>query len=558
MVNRGSVMLGIALALLTLLTYWPSFNNGFTNWDDEIYVLYNPLIRDLSLDGVIKIFATPSYMGNYHPVTLLSYALDYKLSGLDPRVLHATSLLLHIASTVLVFIFISLLFGDRSMGFLVGLLFGIHPMHVESVCWLSARKDVLYAFFFLASLISFTASRRDTTGGRWYGVSLICFVLSLLSKATAVSLPLVLLLLCYYSEGRLSRQSLRSTVPYFLLAIIFGIVAVIAQQSAKAIDHGSPFDAFQRILIGSYGALQYILKLLVPANLSALYFYPRSADGSLPPSFYLSFVILAGVVAVTLIARKRAPTLFWGVGFFALTIALVLQVVPVGRAIMADRYSYIPSVGIFFILALGAKRLQARLTSGSPWQRYLLPVALATYVIWLCAGTWDRCKVWESGITLWSDVIEKVPTDPGLYNSRGLAYLGAGATDRAMADFNLAIALKPDYRDALVNRGNARYVLQEYQSALSDFSSAIQHDSTFSLAYYNRGNTYARIERNDLAIADYTSAITLKPDYAAAFFNRGVAKLVSNDTASACGDFRKAMEMGLEISDSTYRTLCAR
>ncbi|HMD13864.1 MAG TPA: glycosyltransferase family 39 protein, partial [Bacteroidota bacterium] len=201
----------------TAIVYIPSLFNHFTNWDDEIYILNNPLIKNLSVDGVAKIFSTPQYMGNYHPLTLLSYAFDYHLAELQPFVYHVTNLLLHFGCTFLVFFFLIELGMQQTSSFLAALLFGIHPMHVESVAWLSARKDVLYAFFFLGALICYVRYiQRDTK--RWYILSLLLFICSIFSKAVAVSLPVVVLLIDYLLDRPFSKKSILEKIPFFLFS----------------------------------------------------------------------------------------------------------------------------------------------------------------------------------------------------------------------------------------------------------------------------------------------------------------------------------------------------
>lgn len=542
------------LLIATAIVYIPSLFNHFTNWDDEIYILNNPLIKNFSANGIAAIFSTPEYMGNYHPLTLLSYAFDYYLAGLQPFAYHATNILLHLGCTLFVFIFLIELGMKQASSFLAAVLFGLHPMHVESVAWLSARKDVLYAVFFLGALICYVRYIHRNNN-RWYFLSLLLFICSLLSKAVAVVLPVIILLIDYLHDRQFSKKSIFEKIPFFLLSILFGIVAIVAQQSAKAIDQHPAFDFIDRLFIGAYGLVNYIIKLAFPFNLSALYFYPSEITG-LPSTFYFSFALVMLAAVAVIVSIRKTKKIFFGTAFFGATILLVLQIIPVGRAMMADRYSYISSIGFFYLLAVLFENRESQWKSFSQYTRKGMIVMLCVYCVWLGVTTWQRCGVWDNGITIWTDVIEKNPSDPGLYNSRGQAYMSAGDLQNAMRDFNMAIALKPDYKHALTDRGNIYYATKQYTSAISDFTSAIALDRTFALGYYDRANSYAQIKKFDLALQDYSTALQLKPDYGDAFYNRGVLKLALGDSSGACNDFRNAAQFIPEIAQKVLVSLC--
>ncbi|ETW97405.1 MAG: hypothetical protein ETSY1_22875 [Candidatus Entotheonella factor] len=225
-----------ASILMTLVVMWPTLGNGWTNWDDQFYVLHNPLIRDISIDRIKTIFLTLQVQGIYHPLTLVSYALDYALSGLEPATYHATNLILHILNVGLVFWFIYLLVGSTHIATVTAILFGIHPMHLESVAWISARKDVLYALFFISGLIVYLYYLQSYK--RKLGLYLLCFLmflLSLLSKGMAVTFPLLLLCIDFLLKRRLKGVVIWEEVPFLLLSAGFGIIAIIAEQVGAAL-----------------------------------------------------------------------------------------------------------------------------------------------------------------------------------------------------------------------------------------------------------------------------------------------------------------------------------
>ena len=309
-------------------------------------------------------------------------------------------------------------------------------------------------------------------------------------------------------------------------------------------------------LFGTYGLTNYIIKLFFPVNLSALYFYPSGMTGNIPPTFYLSCVCVIVLVIFIVLSIRETKKIFFGTTFFIVTILLVLQIIPVGKAIMADRYSYIPSIGLFYLYAELYEKGRPRWMSLSRIARTGILFITVVYLCWLCVATWQRCRVWNNGVTVWTDVIEKNPSDPGLYNNRGQAFLTAGYFEEAFQDFNKAIALKPDYKHALTDRGNVYYATKQYALAISDFNAAIAVDKTFALAYYDRANAYVRVQKFDLAFQDYSTALQLKPDYGEAFFNRGTLKLALGDSSGACDDFQKASRFIPDIAQKALLAVC--
>jgi len=552
---EGNASLAFIL-IVTTLVFLPSLFNDFTNWDDEIYIVNNSLITHLSPGTVANIFTTPQYMGNYHPVTLLSYALDYAVGESHPFVYHLDNLLLHLACAVFLFLLLREFKLPPTVPFIVCLLFGIHPLHVEPVAWLSARKDVLYGAFFLCSLFCYAKYAKNNARGLWYVLSLLFFTCSVLSKAVAVVTPVVLLLLDWIIERTPQRRMIWEKIPFVLISVIFGVVAIAAQQATKSITENPAYGVFDRLCIGAYGLWSYLGKILLPEHLSAFYFYPSTDHAGLPLPFQLAFFGMIALVGLTAYSFWKSRIYSFGSAFFILTLALVLQVFPVGRALMADRYAYIPSIGIFLIIGMIFSRATSGLRQISSSFALTLQIAAWLYCLWLALTTMERCEVWNNGITVWSDVLTSNPGDPGLYNSRGQAYLAAGEPQLALRDFEKAISLKPDYKHALTDRGLAHFALQQLDSAVIDFSEAIGTDSTFSLAFYDRANTYARQMKYPLAINDYATAIRLKPDYGEAYYNRAVLKLAVGDSAGACADYRAAVKFLAKPPQAPIQAFC--
>ena len=294
------------IAVLVLGIFSPAINGEITNWDDESYLLKTPFIQKMNGENFCKIW-TERVKSNYHPLTMLSYAIEISASGgkANPKLHHSTNILFHLLSSLLLLYFIFLLSGHWEVAGITATLFAIHPMHVESVAWLSERKDVLYAFFYLAGLITYLKSiRAPKQKMKWLVITMICFLASCLSKGMAVSFPLVLVLIDFLEKrlwnkktNKLSQALVLEKIPYFVVALLFGIVALNAQGDTGAIGMitTKEFTYFERLFIASYGICTYFWKLILPLELSALYVYPPKEGGMLPMVFYLSALPIIGL-----------------------------------------------------------------------------------------------------------------------------------------------------------------------------------------------------------------------------------------------------------------------
>jgi len=341
----------IAILFITYLSFSPSIKAGFINWDDNEYVTENPDIRSLSFDNIKKI-SSSFYVGCYLPITMLSYSIEYHYYKLDPHIYHSVNLILHLINCLLVYWLFILLCRNKFIAFAVALLFGIHPLHVESVAWISERKDLLYSLFFILSLIFYIyyreSEKRDRKILKYYFLSIISFLLSLFSKPMAVSLPIILLLIDYLFHTPIKAKIFTEKISFFLLSLIFGIVAILGQQTAGATSSKSTFALADNILIACHGIILYLYKLIIPINLSAIYPYPKSVMSSCILSPFILLIIFGGVIYSLKYTRK----ILFGFLFFLITILPVLKLVPIGYAMIADRYTYIPYLGIFYIISV--------------------------------------------------------------------------------------------------------------------------------------------------------------------------------------------------------------
>jgi tetratricopeptide (TPR) repeat protein len=546
------------IAAVTLIAYSPVFNNEITSWDDEFYINTNPYLKELSVKTVSELFKTDTYyMGNYHPLSMISLSIDYALGGedekgnIDPFMFHLTNILLHILTCVFVFLTLLALFRNINIAVIVGILFGVHPMHVESVAWISERKDVLYAFFFVLSIWAYI-KYTDIKKTKWYWLSLAWFVLSLFSKGQAVSLAVTIFFIDYLRNRKLTeRRVILEKIPFLVLALIFGYLAIQAQKQSEALVDEQAYTMVQRIGIASYAFIMYLAKLILPLNLSAIYPYTDIIGQTIPSYYYLMIIpILFIVYLFFLLIKKSKKDLVFGIAFFVVNIVLLLQFIPVGSAIYADRYVYIPSIGFFIVFAL----LITKVLQNQKRKPVVLGV-LGVYVCVLGVLTFERTDIWQNSRTLWTDTVEKSPEAVTAWNNLG-SYKDKQAS--IAKDFSRAISGKPDYKNAYFNRGVSGFEVGKLtrdtaliQSSLKDFDKALELDGRFTDAYFNRANAKSELGLLDASIKDFNIAIGLNPEESDYYANRGVAYGKLGKIDDAIRDFDYSLKLN-PLESSVY------
>ena len=534
--RRAAWWLPIFIALVTAFAFLPAVHNGFTDWDDPFYVTDQQLVRDISPAGLRTIFST-FVEGNYHPLTMTSFAVDYHFWKLDPRGYHVENIALHVLATLAVFALVLLLTGSGPMAAITALFFGIHPLHVESVAWVSGRKDALYALFYIAACISYVrwiqGHRRKAA---LYAAALVLFVLSLLSKGMAVSFPLALLAIDFYIGRKPSVKTvLVEKAPFFLIALGFGIVAVVAQARQGAVQELASFAFPERILFACYGISAYLVRAIAPLNLSALYPYPlRTAGGGLPIVYYLAPLGALAFAAGVVLSLRRGRGIAFGALFFLANVAMVLQLIPVGSAVIADRYTYLSFVGIGFILASIVQPLLRRTARAGRLPRAALTAALVVAGGAAVYATQARCAVWKDNVTLWNDVLSRYPNLPLGYTMRARSHMQEGRNDLAMADAERALSLDPKQPRALTMRGTMRYLNRDMAGAVTDLEEAVRLEPEEAVPWNSLGAVNLALGRRALALEDFTRAVELKNDYAEAYLNRAL-------TLSGMSQFDRAM-----------------
>jgi tetratricopeptide (TPR) repeat protein len=466
--------------------------------------------------------------------------IEYHFFGADPWIYHLNNLLLHIVNGLLVFWLIIRINKKTEMAFFVAVLFAIHPMHVESVAWLSERKDLLYAFFFIGALISYIYFLENTKKISFLILCFLLFALSVLSKSAAVSLPIVLFLFDYYYRRKLNLKLILEKVPFLILSIVFGLINIYTQKTDQFLtDISDSYSFFERILLVSYSVSFYVVKAFIPVNLSAKYFYPIKTDGFLPIEYYLSVLLILLLVALLFVKKIRRDYIF-GFGFFAITIALVLKIIPTGNDIVSDRYTYLPYLGIFYFVysIIDSTRLLQHKLSKS----LLIFIFVAVSLIFIKLSS-DRVKVWKDPVALWSDVIEKNPQSPVAYNERGQAYADRKQYEKAMIDLNRSIQLNRRFSLAYNNRGLLKNEMKEYESALDDFNQAIEIDNSNAELFVNRGKAHASLSDLEKAARDFEKAIQLDKNQFNAFNNLGIVYAQIEKYDSALTFFNESLRL---------------
>lgn len=538
---KNYIYIGILL-LITFITLFPCLKNGYCNWDDYHLITANHTIKDLSWKNIKEIF-TSGYVGTYIPLTILSFAIEYKFFKLNPFVSHFINLVFHLCNVFLVFWFIYLLSKNSILSFIVALFFGIHPLRIESVAWATERKDMLYSFFFLGGLISYIYF-QICQHKRYYFLSLLLFLLSILSKPMAVTFPLILVLLDYYQEKRFTLQQLDNKIPFLVITIIFSVVNVIFQGSGSV----PLLNYLRHLFVFCYNILFYLNKLILPLNLSCFYPYPENFEHTLPPVFLIAPLIITGLVMLVVRTKMLTNKIVFGSLFFILTILPVSQIVPlVAPAIAADRYTYIPAIGLFYVAGIIFLWLYNRCK-----ERSIIKIILVVFLITLFSFysflSFSRCKVWKDSITLWNDVLAKFPDCAIAYNNRGNAYNFNGQYEKALNDFNRAIEINPALELAYFNRGKIYEKLKDYGRAIEDFTNALNIQPSFVMGYVDRGVIYSRIGEYDKAYNDLARALQLNPHLAEAHYNLGVLYFNLKDYNLALENYNKALDIDPYLS----------
>ncbi len=562
---------------LIVIVYFPSLFNDFTNWDDPSYITKNDFIKGLGIENLKAIFGE-FHNGHYHPLTWISLAINYSFSELNPFGYHFTNLLIHLLNVSLVFLFIKELSKQWQIALVTALLFGIHPLSVESVAWVTERKNVLYTFFFLCSLLAYLRflSKEKIL---FYFASLLLFIISILSKSPAIILPVILILIDYLNGRKLlSKKNIFEKIPFFLLSITFGIITVMAQTKVIPItSEAVPIDA--NLMYGAWGFFKYFLLTIIPYGLSA--FYPFVIS-NYPAYFFIGWVFIFVFIGLIWYNWKNNNRLIiFGLLFFATNIFLFLKFFNLiaSSYYIADRYTYVASIGLFYIFSnylVKFKATEKGITTISK-------VIILIIIVILGATTFNRNKTWKNSLTLWDNVINKYPGALVPLLNQGNAFRDDGKFTDALSNYNKIITTDPSFYEALANRGYVLYMLGDYNAAIADYNTAltlmpndknlrlnrilcfqklgknelaekeiqnsIANGDKNALSYNLLGNSYFDKSNFKEAEKQYSKAIEIDPKTALFWYNRANSRARLSLHNEACSDYNKAIEIDNSNSD---------
>ncbi len=538
----------LILVLATVLAYLPVTHYGFINYDDGDYVANNNIVQaGLTWTGIKWAFTT-FHAGNWHPLTWMSLMLDCQLFGLNPGGNHLVNVLLHAANVALLFLLLVEMTGTVWPAAFVAALFALHPLHVESVAWISERKDVLSTFFGLLALRSYFRSIKEKQR-RSYWLALSFFACSLMSKPMLVTLPFVFLLLDYWPLGRiiggpkgtialkqipLSQLALEK-LPFFLLVLPACILTVWAQSQAAIISLVHlPLGLRIENTIVSYG--RYLLKMVWPTHLSVI--YPLRTQ--LPwLEVLVAALVLAGISWFVWRRKRENPYLLMGWLWYLGTLVPVIGLVQVGTQAMADRYSYIPLVGIFVAIAFGAKELVARFRLGTA------PTAIAGGLVLAgcLVGTELQLPYWQDSKSLFGRAVAVTKDNVIAQINLGGALEQEGDFDDALAHYREALRINPSRADVHNNLANLYADMGKTNEALAEYTEAIHLNPYAPLAYANYGTLLAQMGHYDEAMKEYAQAVKLAPQDSRPHYLMGKVLLMQGRSAEAISHFRDALRL---------------
>lgn len=522
----------VLVMVLTGAVFLPSLSNGFVNYDDDTDLVENDKVKSLTLENIKRMFIE-EHSGYYCPLVPLSYAVEYHFFGDNPFVYHLTNYFLHLLCTLLVFLFIYMLTGRIFPAFVVSTIFGVHTLHVESVAWITERKDLMYSLFYLAALVLYLFYLRKD-GKRYYWACMVAAILSFFSKPMAVTLPGALLLLDYYHGRKLELKILYEKIPLLCMAGVVTLVAVHFLRIAGAT--GLEADLGVRAYFFTKQWWFYLSKFIAPINLSAIYpYYDIGPSRIAEIKYYVLFVAAALFLVVG--SLKYTKKIMFGFGFFAITILPVIKIIPNGDFFAADRYLYIPSIGLLYILAVV---LDYIVGGKSKFIRIICPIVLFSCVVWvgiLSVLTWQRCLVWKNSETLFNNVLIQYKESPLPYNNIGVFYAEKGDLDTAVGYFKKALEVEPEHELSLENLVLARKKMRK--SPGKDpvvITAKVRKLNSMGVKSGKEGDINA-------AIAFFEEAERLDSGDTETYNNLGYAYGMKGDTEKAVDYFRKALEL---------------
>lgn len=547
-VTGGLVILGLAV-------YWQVLGHRFVNFDDIEYVTQNSRIqRGFTAESVSWAFTT-TYEGNWHPLTWLSHMLDYRLYGLNAAGHHLTSLLLHLANGLLLLWLLVRMTGSVWRSGAVAALFIAHPLHVESVAWVSERKDVLSACFWLLTTLAYSHYVRRVNAGR-YALVLLTFALGLMAKPMLVSLPITLLLLdCWplarqgSGNGRLCGKwapLISEKLPLFALSAASSAITLVAQRTGGLVASVSEYPLGLRLANAAVAYVTYLLKTVWPSGLACLYPYVKD-----PPAWQVAgsavFLAVVTVLAIGMVRRSRYLAVGWL--WYLVTLLPVIGLVQVGLQSRADRYTYVPLIGVFVMIAWGVPDLVDRLTSGRGPARRLLNkrVLSASAIAVIVALAWSarvQASYWRDSVTLLERALAVTRNNDVAHYNLGRTFEDQGKLDQAAAQYAAALAINPRYLECHYNLANVLAKRGDFDEAATHYSAALNINPEYAPAHNNLAYVLFQMGRLQDAARHFSEAIRISPNCARYHIDLSVVLYKLGDYVGAWRELQIYRQLG--------------
>lgn len=531
---QKAVLVVSGLWILVFWTFHPVVNHQFTHFDDQYQVTENPLIRDLEWDQVTEIFRT-SVLGVYSPLATLSFALEYRFFGLDPFIYHLNNLLLHLGVTGLVFYFFLRIGSSWRTAALGALLFAVHPMKVESVAWVTERKDVLFAFFYMLALCQYIRYIKNQRF-YWYGLVLLWSLLSILAKPMALSLPIVMLIMDWWFEREFNPRLLMEKIPFL------AIFSLLVWQTYSLNIEISRYGFLQQGLIWLWCLAFYFSKFFLPVGLMPIYRLTEPVSLRNPV-----YVLSVAIVLATGFLWWRCRRFRWfnfSMLFFCASIFAVIRFSEIpGLNIVADRYLYLPSLGICMGLGYAVEKIYSRLklTSKPIGQGFVFAVSILLVVLMI--QTHRHTRIWKDDGTLWQYVLARNPEEVVAHNNLGLFFFYRNDWQKALDHFDQALRINSDYVFAYNNRALVHLKLGRRGRAMKDLNQALKRRPRYIQALMNRSRIHQERGKHKKARRDLNRVIKIDPYFIDAIYQRGVASLGMKDFARAFEDFDRVIAL---------------
>jgi protein O-mannosyl-transferase len=502
---------GLVAVIASAVALWPVLQNSYISWDDNVYFYENEFLTRPLGTALSHFFSGSLYLGAYTPVTLSVITIVSKLAGnIEPVHFHTAALVLHLINVFLVFLFTQRLSsGNTTIAFFCAALFGIHPMHVESVAWAAEFKDVLFTAFYLAGLITWLrATDTQNKATMWLSATCLFFILSLLSKPAAVTFPIVLLLMQWYQSKTVTRNQSILIGIMVILSVIIGIVTIYGQSTYPHMQESH--NLFQRFLVAAYAYTHYYVSLVWPTGMSIFYPYPALVGGSMPGLYYLYLLPAAALLLAAWFFRNSAPYITFGISFFTINILLVLQLFSPGMSAMADHYTYLSYLGLIFAVLMLINTLIQRATAVKVLPRIAIGAGLVVLIVF---GTIANARVrhWQNDETMANELLGQYPTNYVALNNMGFVLHSQGQSAPAITYCMQAISQKKDYPYPYVNAINAAIALNDINFAAGLADSAARFVKPTPDILNSIGYVALIQNRLDDAIVSYKKTIAMQP-----------------------------------------------